>query len=496
MFAIGKRRLITIIAAVGLTATAGETYAQSAVWSRHYGGAFNEGGFACVPTPDSGYLAVGSTYSFGSGDHDIYVIRLDSLGDTLWSRTFGGAAADFGRDVQVMPDGGCMVVGSTLSWGAGKEDLCLVRISPSGDLVWSKTYGGVNSDEGWSIRWTSDSNFIICGTTSSSGAGYSDLWLLKVSQQGDSIWSRTFGGPGGESGIAVRETFDGFIAVGATGSFGEGYSSIYAVKVSRAGDSVWAKAFGGPKADIGYSVEVAKDGDYMIVGATASYGLGYYDAYVVKVSPFGDVVWEKTYGGVKDDRGYTISNTPSGDFLLAGTTESFGRGATDIYVVRISPIGDVIWSATYGGTLSDYCRGISVDRKGNFVIAGYTYSYTAGGSDLYLLALTGDAPTPVDELPDDQLPTGFALEQNYPNPFNATTRIQYSLPRHELVNMTIYNVLGQVVRLWRGMSTPAGTFQLEWDGTDDSGRPLASGVYFYRLDVARYSESKKLVLLK
>ncbi|MBI5267861.1 MAG: T9SS type A sorting domain-containing protein [candidate division Zixibacteria bacterium] len=476
-------------------AISGDSYAQNANWSRHFGGAYNEGGFACAATADRGYFVVGSTYSFGHGDHDIYVIRLDSLGDTVWTRAFGGVAADFGRDVQVMPDGGCIVVGSTASAGVGKEDLYLIRISAGGDLSWSRTYGGVNSDEGWSIRWTSDSNFIICGTTSSSGAGYGDLWLLKLTRQGDSIWAKTFGGAGGESGMAARETIGGFVAVGSTGSFGEGYSSIYAVKVDWNGDSVWAKTFGGSKADYGYSVETALDGDYMIVGATSSYGLGYNDAYLLKVTPFGDVVWEKTFGGAKDDRGFSVINSPGGDFILAGTTESFGKGGSDAYVVRVSPIGGLIWSTTYGGTLADYSRSITVDRKGNFVMAGYSYSFSAGGSDMYVVALTGDAPTSVEEPMIGTLPDGFALGQNYPNPFNATTHIPVTLPRRAAISVTIYNLLGQVVRQWNE-TMPAGSNDITWNGDDERGRTVATGVYLYTLSVEGGYSAKKLVLLK
>jgi hypothetical protein len=496
MLAIGRRLLSTIVVTIGLLAAGRVVYAQNAVWSRHYGGAYNEGGYACAPTADHGFMAVGSTYSYGNGDHDIYVVRLDSLGDTVWSRTFGGTATDFGRDVQVTPDSGCIVVGSTTSWGAGKEDLVILKVSSAGDLVWSKTYGGANSDEGWSVRWTHDSDLIVCGTTASSGAGYGDLWLLRLTRGGDSVWARTFGGAGGESGMAVRETNDGFIAVGATGTFGEGYSSIYAVKVNFAGDSIWAKPFGGAKADFGYAVEVSVFGDYLIAGSTASYGQGYYDAYLIDVTPFGDVAWEKTYGGAKDDRGYAICNIPSGDILLAGTTESSGQGGTDMYLLRLSPIGDVVWSTTYGGTQPDYCRGVTVDQKGNFIITGYSYSYAAGGSDLYVAELEGESPTDVHEIGSDDLPVQFTLAQNYPNPFNGTTHIQFSLPRQAEVSLTIFNLLGQTVRQWGPISQGAGAFQLDWDGTDDRGTALASGVYFYRLEAPHFSQSKKMILLK
>lgn len=470
--------------------------AQSLIWSKHYGGYFNEGGYSCLPTDDGGYVAIGSTYSFGSGDHDMYILRLDSLGDTLWSRTVGGSLTEFGRDVQCTSDGGFLAVGSTTSMGAGKEDLYLVKVNAYGDFVWHKTFGGAQSDEGWSIRRTSDSSFIICGTTNSSGAGYADLWLLKIDATGSTIWSKTFGGAGGESGYGVRESYDGYIAVGATGSFGEGYSSIYAVKVAHNGDSLWANAYGGPKSDFGYSVEVAADGNYLLVGATASYGLGYYDAYVISVTPDGLVDWEKTYGGTRDDRGYAICNSADGGYLLTGTTESFGAGGSDMYVLKLNPVGDLEWSSTQGGSQSDYCRSVTNDKRGHYVLAGYSYSYATGGSDLYIITIVGDQSTPVEEIPSHDLPDGFALAQNFPNPFNAETRIQYTLPKRSHVSVTVYNLLGQQVKRWDDMSQSTGTYQITWDGRGDDGATLASGVYFYRLETGDFSDTKKMVLLK
>lgn len=489
-----ERRILTLVfclIAVATTATA-----QSLVWSKHYGGYFNEGGYGCQTTSDGGYVAIGSTYSFGSGDHDLYIIRIDSVGDTLWAKTAGGAGTDHGRDVQVTSDGGFVCVGSTTSFGAGNSDLFLCRFNQSGDLLWSKTIGGTAADEGWSIRETSDDNFILCGTTSSTGAGYADLWLVKVDASGNLLWSRTFGGAGGESGMAVREAWDGYVAVGSTGSFGEGYSSVYLTKTSFDGDSLWAVTLGGTRADYGYSLEITDEYGLLIVGATNSYGLGYNDAYVIKTSSTGVVEWERTFGGTRDDRAYAVSYTADGNYVVTGTTESSGAGASDIYVIKITPLGQQLWSTTQGGSQSDYCRSICVDAKGNYLLAGYSYSYSIGGSDLYLLTLAGDQPTPVEDDPVTGLPSGFGIDQNYPNPFNAGTTLEYAIPRRAEISLVIYNLLGQVVKRWPSEIQTAGHYTVYWDGRSDDGRDLASGVYFFRMEASDFRAVRKLVLLK
>jgi hypothetical protein len=296
--------------------------------------------------------------------------------------------------------------------------------------------------------------------------------------------------------MAVRETWDGYVAVGSTGSFGEGYSSIYTVKVTFAGDSVWAKTFGGPKSDLGYSLEIAADYGYLFVGATSSYGLGYNDAYVVKTTADGTVEWERTFGGARDDRAYSVTYTPDGNYALTGTTETFGAGGSDIYVVKITPLGETLWSVTEGGTQADYCRSICIDARGNYVLAGYSYSYSTGGSDLYLATLLGDQPTPVEDDLWPLLPSGYALNQNYPNPFNAGTTVEFTIPRRTNVQIAVFNLLGQEVKSWPVESLAAGTHRVRWDGRPDNGDDLASGVYFFRLEADEFRSVRKLVLLK
>lgn len=484
------------VVALAFLSVAPALHSQDVVWSNSYGGPYNEKGYACQPTDDGGSAILGSTYSFGHGDHDIYLIRLDSLGDTLWTRTFGGDSTDYGYDIHKTYDGGFVIVGSSKSFGSSKKDVYLIRVNAYGDTQWTRTIGGGGDDEGRSVRQTVDSGFVICGTTNSWGAGYTDVYLVKTDSAGNTLWSKTYGGPGGEAGSAVRQTVDsGFVLIGSTGSFGEGYSSIYAVRTDRNGDSLWATTYGGNKADFGSSVEATQDGGYVFVGSTASYGLGCSDAYLIKTDPYGNVDWQQTYGGTREDRAYSVYESAAGGFALAGTTESFSSGI-DIYLVRTNPLGDVMWSNHYGGSKSDYCYTVQQDRHLDFLLIGCSYSYSSGGSDMYVMRVKGDQGTSVEEPLSGQIPVGFELAQNYPNPFNLSTTIEYSIPARSSVTLTIYNLLGQVANVWRTPSAPAGTYRLHWDGRTSSGNTAASGVYFYHLRAGPFSQSKKMVLLK
>jgi hypothetical protein len=486
-----KSILALIIMALFLPAM---TSGQDLIWQTNKGGVYNEGGYAGLQTDDGNYVVLGNTYSFGSGDFDIYLLKLNSVGDTIWTRTYGGDSTEYGYDIQKTADGGYILVGSTRSMGYGKRDVYLVKTDSLGAIIWSRTYGGTQDDEGCSVR-RSGTGYIICGTTSSSGAGYSDLYLIRTDSIGSVIWTKTFGGVGGESGSAVREISGGYIAVGSTGSFGEGYSSVYLVRCSAAGDSLWAVALGGSKADFGRSIEAAQDGGFVIVGSTASFGVGYSDVYLIKTDTSGSPLWEKTYGGTKDDLGYSLYLSRDGGYIITGTTESFGALSIDIYAIKTDFLGNVIWSDNYGGAKSDYGRLVFQDQSRDYMIVGYTYSISAGGSDIYVAKLKGDA-TPVDENDREMIPSGYVLSQNYPNPFNSTTRIDYTLPRRGAVSLTVYNVLGQEIRNWQFDNLSAGEHSIEWSGEDNWGREVSSGIYFVQMRTVNFSDTRKMVLIK
>ncbi len=471
--------------------------AQELLWSTNYGGTYNDDGYSCYRTSDGGYAALGSTYSYGAGEFDIYLVRISSEGDTLWTATYGGAATDYGYDIRGTFDGGFVITGSTTSFGAGKRDVIVIRTNEYGTALWTKTFGGAENDEGWSIRQTPDSGFVVCGTTNSFGAGYSDVYLLKLNATGDTTWTHTYGGIGGDLGYAVRRTTDGgYILVGTTGSFGEGYSSMYVVKTNATGDTLWTSTYGGAKADIGQSVELTLDGGYIFVGSSWSYRAGYADAYVVKTDAYGTVQWENGFGGDKEDCGYAICPTSDGGYVLGGTTESFGAGSIDIYVVKLDPLGVVLWSSTYGGSRSDFCRSVVEIPQNQVLLLGRSYSYSKGGTDFYFVKITNGSATPVDEPWDTGLPDDFQLAQNYPNPFNLTTNISYTLPRRSSVTLTIYNVLGQQVRRWHESSVSSGTHIVSWDGTDERGHVVSSGIYLYSIITDSFRDTKKMVLVK
>lgn len=195
------------------------------------------------------------------------------------------------------------------------------------DILWTRTYGGGSSDLGYFVQQTFDGGYIIAGCTESFGAGSSDAYLVKTDRNGNEVLSKTYGGANHDECHSARETSDGgYIIVGYTESFGAGGSDVYLIKTDMNGDTLWTKTYGGTRSEAGYSVQQTSDGGYIITGYTGSFALGNSDVYVIKTDAHGDTMWTKTYGGSGDDCGYSIQQTSDGGYVIGGSMYSAGGG--------------------------------------------------------------------------------------------------------------------------------------------------------------------------
>jgi hypothetical protein len=246
----------------------------------------SEVGSSVQQTNDGGYIITGYTTSIGNGSADVYLIKTDGNGDSLWTKTFGGTGNDKGYSVQQTSDGGYIIAGETYSFGNGSDDVYLIKTDGNGDSLWTKTFGGTGEDGGYSVQQTTDGGYIITGGTTSFGNGGNDVYLIKTDGNGIEQWYKTFGGTAVASAASVQQTTDGgYIIIGAI--ITSGVPTAYLIKTDANGVEQWTKTF--RFASIGESVQQTTDGGYIITGATASSENGYNDVYLIKTDGSGNI---------------------------------------------------------------------------------------------------------------------------------------------------------------------------------------------------------------
>ncbi len=412
-------------------------------WWRTYGGTNDDWGSSARQTLDSAYVIAGTTESFGAGFEDVYLIKTNNSGDTLWTRAYGGASDERGNSIRQTSDGGYIVAGLTYSFGEGVpgySNVYLIKTDASGDTVWTRTYGGTYDDRGYDVQQTADSGYIVAGLTYSFGPrvpGYCNVYLIKTGPSGDTLWTRTYGGLDHDLGFSVLQTVDsGYIIAGETYSFGAGGEDVYLIKTDASGYLEWSRTYGGTA---GYSIQQTSDGGYVIAGSTPPSGGGMFsDIYLIKTDAEGETLWTRTYGGTHlEDEGYSVQQTSDGGYIIAGCTGDPYMGNDDVYLIRTSASGDTLWTKTYGGTSGDIGNSVRQTSDGGYVIAGRAWSFGAGESDVYLIK--------TDSLGD----VGVAEESRRPRPgsFKQPATVLYGPSGVRcLASSVVYDAMGRRVQ--------------------------------------------------
>jgi len=327
----------------------------------------------------------------------------------------------------------------------GGGDVYLIKTNSLGDTAWTKTYGDISADVGYSVQQTSDGGYIITGYITSSLTGNTAICLIKTDGSGNALWTKTY-----------KES--------------SSFSEVY-----------------------GTEVQQTKDGGYIVVGYI-DYGL----IELIKTDDSGDTLWTSTGDGSAVPTyflgyAYSVRQTPDGGYIVAGYTDYDEKEINDdVYLIKMDASGNRTWTKRYGGTRYERGKSVRLTSDGGYIIAGRTDSYGAGAEDIYLIKIK-----PEEGGIEEEITTGlFSLSTADPNPFTTKTTVKYELAKSANVNISIYNMLGQKVKDIYSGKKSSGVHSVSWNGTKNSGEKASSGTYLLKIEAEGKEGSTKLMFMR
>jgi len=361
-----------------------------ALSARTFAGPGAEGFRAVCAAPGGGHLMVGYTFSNGTGDSDVLAVRTDGAGETVWMRTWGGVGTEYAFDCIADGDG-FLITGYTTSFGAGSRDVLLLRLTDRGRPDWWHTYGGPDREAGLSLCPTLNGGFLICGYTRSQGAGEEDVWLVRVDETGEERWNRCYGGERFEIGTAVRPVpAGGYIVAASSGTTGGRNADALLIRIDGRGTELWSQAYNN-QGRRGYGFDwctdlaVTPEGDVFIAGYSDFTDI--MDIFVKRIGPEGDELWTASFGNQPfKDYGTALAVLPNGDLIVSGVTKAVDHD-NDLYLVRLAPDGEEVWTRSWHAPGSQWPSAVLPDGAGELLVVGHTATDRAGRADALLLRL-------------------------------------------------------------------------------------------------------------
>jgi|AntAceMinimDraft_16_1070373.scaffolds.fasta_scaffold07990_4 hypothetical protein len=427
------------------------------MFQRHYGGVENDGGSSVLQTDDGGYLIAGHTESYGAGGRDIYLIKTDENGDTLWTRTYGGIGDDQASILLSSNGNKYLIVGETSSFGNGSCDVYAVKIQNNGDTIWTKTYGGVDEDCGFGGVQSNDTIALIVGSTMSYSPVFNSIYVIKINVNRDTLWENMYYKNTANYGFDIIETnLNEYLITGSTSNVGNNTSrDCFIIKTDNDGDTIWTKTYGGTDDDQAFSACLTNDNCYIISGTTKSYGQGGFDIFLMKLNADGDELWMKTYGGIADDWGGTVQKTIDSGFIITGYTESYGAGGWDVYLIKTDANGDTLWTRTFGGAGDEWGSSVKQTSDNGYIISGYTNSY-GGNYDAFLIKTNELGIIGFQKIYKSQ-----KYCKVFPNPNNGVFNIEIDNTENKDLMVSIFDISGRLVYSKNGLFGQNKTARIE-----------------------------------
>lgn len=462
-----------LILSLGILLCSGTSFSQvyHVLWEKSFGGSSSDLFRKIQKTSDGNYIVAGHTKSDdgdGVSNHgvpstaDFLLVNINNSGVLNWRRCFGGSSNEYAYDVKQATDNGYFITGYTTSNDGqvtgyhGAQDMWVVRTDADGVILWEKCIGGSSADLGTSICATADGGCLVGGLTNSKDGDITDtvgsFWVVKLAASGNIEWQRNLGSTDNDVAYDVLQKSNGhYIVAGYTASVdaeatSHGEQDGWVLELDDTGAVVWGKTYGGSKNDLFYTIKPALGGGYYVGGSaqstdghvTGNHGgtiNGAGDAWLVKIDDTGSIVWQKPYGGSKDESitGIDIS-TDSTVFVAAWTNStngdvSFKKDSTDYWRLIIDKNGNIENEKTVGGSSYEVANGIVATEDKSCIMVGYTNS------------TNGDISTPLGGL--DGWVVKIAIDESVGEPGASLQPLVYPQPCHQQLHITLQDFSGK-----------------------------------------------------
>ena len=452
--------------------------------------------YALSQTGDGGFVIAGSTQQSFFVNDDIYVVKTDRYGKEEWHRIYesetGGQESydekdDESRDVLPLSDGSIILL------GISDSEIYLTKWDSQGEFIWEAFYGEDYGDEPVKFIQDSRGDLVIVGSTTNTPDQTSNVMIVKINpENGTLVWKKDYGTPDIESGVDIAEMPDGgYVVAGNYQKTTE--PNLYFLKVDADGNQEWSRIHSSTMRRGIYAVQNVNSGGIVASGYKLTEDKGM-QGYLVRLDATGEIQWEKTFGAAHVDDFSSVVETSDGGFLCVGSKNQYFSSEevfNDLWLVKTDAAGNLVWEEVFGGVLDEKGVDIIKTAQEGYAFLGETTSFTSKSKIYFLQSnAAGEILTDVKRV-TQQGPDECILLQNYPNPFNPVTRIDFSLPQQEYVELKIYDVTGREVADLVHEVKAAGRYKVDFDASS-----LSSGIYVCQLRTANTVAVRKLALIK